>query len=96
MRKLKGKKKSTNTEHHEGMTFEEREKLMLDAVEQQLQSEETIFVKETLNRLIATGVSDKDAKSKIVEKFIGEMYFVLQKHEEFNLERYKNSLIELI
>lgn len=92
LRKIKGNKKTQNSEQHNSMSVEEREKMMTYAVEQQIESEETRFVKETYERLLKAGLNEKDAKTKIVEKFIEEMYFVLQKHQEFDINRYRKSL----
>lgn len=87
MRKVKNKKQHSSNEILEDALF---------AVEQQLQSEETKYVKECFEKLIETGKSKKEAKEKIAEALLKEADYVHAKKVEFSEERYRENLNDIL
>jgi hypothetical protein len=86
MRKVKNSKQNSSNEILEDALF---------AVEQQLQSEETKYVKECFEKLIETGKSEKEAKEKIAEALLKEADYVHANKTEFSEERYREYLKEI-
>ena len=67
----------------------------LFAVDQQLNSEETIYVRECFEKLINLGKSEKEAKEKIAAALLKEADYVHAKKVEFSEERYRENLNEI-
>lgn len=85
------KRKSVKHNNSEDILYE-----AVYAVEQQLKSEETIYVREFFEKLIEIGKSEKEAKEKIAEALLKEADYVHANKSEFSEERYKINLKEII
>ncbi len=66
------------------------------AVEQQLNSKETRYVREIYEIIVSRGVSEKEAKIKIASALLKEADYIHSNGGEFSEERYKNYLNELL
>ena len=65
---------------------------LLDAVGQQLQSPQTAFVRKTLDRLIAGGLDDDEAREAIARCLAEETDRMFRSQQPFDLEGYRRSL----
>jgi hypothetical protein len=70
-------------------------KSIMEAVDNQLSMNEPKCVKETFERLVASGAGEKRAKEMIATVLIEEMYYVLKNKENYNEQRYAQRLSEL-
>jgi len=68
---------------------------LLAAVEQQLESPQTAYVKEAFERIIATGVAENEAKKSIAEVLGVFTDRMLEEREPFDEEGYKEALAGL-
>ena len=68
---------------------------ILEAVNNQLKSGDPPETRQTLNRLIAEGISEKDAKIYIGQAIAIEIFNVMKQGETFNLGRYRKNLSRL-
>ena len=68
---------------------------ILEAVNNQLKSGDPPETRQTLNRLIAEGISEKDAKIYIGQAIAVEIFNVMNHRETFNLDRYRKNLSRL-
>ena len=68
---------------------------LLAAVEQQLISPQTVYVKKTLDRLVKLGLAEADAKHQIALCLGDEMDTVLRTKKAFDEKSYRESLSEL-
>ena len=68
---------------------------ILEAVNNQLKSGDPPETRQTLNRLIAEGISEKDAKIYIGQAIAIEIFNVMKHGETFNLGRYRKNLSRL-
>ncbi len=68
---------------------------ILKIVDNQLQEESLPEVKQTFERLIATGHSQKEAKRLIANVLIYEIFTVMKQKKEFNQPRYVAALQKL-
>lgn len=68
---------------------------ILAGVDEQLNSEETPYVKKVFDRLLKNGLTNQEAKLKIGEKLTIEVNTILETKEKFNVERYKKMLDEI-
>ena len=68
---------------------------ILEAVNNQLKSGDPPETRQTLNRLIAEGISEKDAKIYIGQAIAIEIFNVMKQGETFNLGRYRKNLARL-
>ena len=69
--------------------------IILEVVNNQLRANDPPETRITLNRLIAEGYSEKDAKELIGCVVSSEIFDVLKSKEEFNLKRYVDALNKL-
>ncbi len=65
---------------------------LLQAVDEQLRSPQTRYVKETYDRLLALGQSDEQAREEIADCLGEELDDMLQKNRSFDETLYKKSL----
>ncbi len=70
-------------------------KLLLQAVDNQLQSGEIPEVKETFERLISEGLTKKQAKEMIAAVVATEIFYVQKNLREFDEEKYVKALKRL-
>lgn len=70
-------------------------KSILEVVDNQLKSGDPPETKQTFNRLIGEGISEKDAMIYIGQAVAVEIFNVMKHGETFNLERYRNNLSRL-
>jgi hypothetical protein len=68
---------------------------ILEVVNNQLKSGDPPETKQTFNRLIGEGISEKDAKIYIGQAVAVEIFNIMKHGETFNLERYRNNLSRL-
>ena len=68
---------------------------VLDAVDNQLHDLKPPETKETYDRLIASGISDKEARRLIVVALSSEMFKMLKYKKNYSPERYIASLRKL-
>jgi len=68
---------------------------ILKVVENQLQTNDPPETRQTFDRLISEGYSEKEAKKLIGCIVTSEIFDVLKKQEPFNPERYAKALHEL-
>ena len=67
----------------------------LEVVNNQLRDDDPPETKETLDRLVAGGLSEEDAKILIAQALCVETFSMLKRHEEFNRERFVRNLKQL-
>lgn len=68
---------------------------ILEAVDNQLRDLNPPETKETYNRLVASGISDKEARRLIAVALSSEMYEMLKYKKNYSPERYVASLRKL-
>jgi hypothetical protein len=68
---------------------------ILEAVDNQLRDLNPPETKETYDRLIASGISDKEARRLITVALSTEMFEVLKHKKDYNPQRYVASLRKL-
>jgi hypothetical protein len=68
---------------------------ILEAVNNQLKSGDPPETRQTFNRLIVEGISEKDAKIYIGQAIAVEIFNVMKHGESFNLDRYRKNLSRL-
>jgi len=68
---------------------------ILEVVNNQLKSGDPPETRQTFNRLVAEGISEKDAKIYIGQAVAIEIFNVMKHRENFNLARYRNNLSRL-
>ncbi len=68
---------------------------ILEAVDNQLRDLNPPETKETYDRLIASGISDKEARRLIAVALSAEMFEVLKNKQDYNPQRYIASLRKL-
>jgi hypothetical protein len=68
---------------------------ILEAVNNQLKSGDPPETRQTFNRLIVEGISEKDAKIYIGQAIAVEIFNVMKHRETFNLVRYRKNLSRL-
>ena len=68
---------------------------ILEVVENQLKANDPPETRQTFDRLISEGYSEKEAKKLIGCIVTSEIFDVLKKQEPFNSERYAKALHEL-
>jgi hypothetical protein len=66
--------------------------IILEVVDNQLRADDPPETRTTLNRLIAEGYSEKDAKELIGCVVTSEIFDVMKNKEKFNLKRYIDAL----
>ncbi|MDD3225885.1 MAG: SEC-C metal-binding domain-containing protein [Clostridium sp.] len=69
---------------------------ILDIVENQLKTNEPKCTRETFNRLIDLGHSEKKTKEMIASVVVEEIYDVMKNQAPFNEERYSQKLSQLL
>ena len=69
--------------------------IILEVVDNQLRADDPPETRTILNRLIAEGYSEKDAKELIGCVVTSEIFDVMKNKEEFNLKRYVDALNKL-
>jgi len=69
--------------------------IILEVVDNQLRANDPPETRIALNRLIAEGYSEKDAKELIGCVVTSEIFDVMKNREEFDLERYVAALNKL-
>jgi hypothetical protein len=67
-------------------------KAILEVIDNQIEANDPPETKETLDRLVSEGHSEKEAKSLIGCIVSSEIFDILKNEEEFNLERYIGAL----
>ena len=70
-------------------------KAIIEVVDNQLQSDDPPETRQTLDRLISEGHSEKEAKDLIGHVVVSEVFDVLKNEEPFNLIRFVNALNKL-
>lgn len=65
---------------------------LIPAVEQQMESEETPFVKEHYTRLVEEGIEETEAKMMIALCLADEVETLQKEGREFNLLRYESMI----
>lgn len=70
-------------------------KTILETVENQLQMNEPKCTKETLQRLVTSGIQTNRAKEMIAAVLLEEMYYILKDDEIFSEQRYAQKLSNL-
>ncbi len=68
---------------------------ILEVVENQLQANDPPETKQTYDRLIAEGYSDKETRRMIGRVVVTEIYDIMKEEKPFNLERFIANLHEL-
>ena len=68
---------------------------LLEAVDNQLQDLNPQETKETYDRLVASGISDKEARRLIAVALSTEMFEMLKNKKNYNAQRYIASLRKL-
>lgn len=76
----------------EGLTGEELSDKLMPAVEEQIASPETPFVREHYDRLRAEGEEDREAKKLIALCLADEVEQMQLENRPFNLSRYEQML----
>jgi hypothetical protein len=64
----------------------------LEIVDNQLRANDPPETRETFNRLVAQGISEKDARAYIAQAVCVETYDILKHKRPFNLQRYVKNL----
>ena len=77
------------------MNKKQMRKIFLEIIDNQIRDNNPPETKETLDRLISEGISEKEAKDLIGCVVISEIFDVLKNKEEFNEERYIAALDKL-
>ncbi|WP_300455417.1 hypothetical protein [Desulfobacula sp.] len=67
----------------------------LETLENQLADNDPPETKETLDRLIAEGISEDDSKLLIAQAICVEVFDIMKHQKEFNLDRYLKNLKRL-
>ncbi len=67
----------------------------LETMESQLADNDPPETKETLDRLIAEGISEDDSKLLIAQAVCVEVFDVMKHQKDFNLDRYLKNLKRL-
>ena len=67
-------------------------KLILEVVDNQLRDKDPPIVREVYDRLIAEGYSVREAKEKIGEVVLEEMYDVMNENQPYDEKRYTGAL----
>ena len=67
----------------------------LEIVENQLRANDPPETKETLNRLLAQGISTEDAKLYLAQAVCAATFDILKHHRPFNRQRYVENLRRL-
>lgn len=80
---------------HGNMANMRLKKMILQAVDNQLQANDPPITKVTYERLQSSGYTKQQAKEKIASILVEEMYDVLKNQEHFNEERYTKNLESL-
>ena len=70
-------------------------KIILEVVDNQLQSHEIPEVKETFKRLISEGFSNQEAKKMIGAVLVAEIYYVLKNKRVFDEGKYISAIKRL-
>jgi len=70
-------------------------KVILEVVDNQLKSDEVPEVKETLERLVSEGFTEKRAKKMIAAVVLAEIFYVQKNLREFDREKYVKALKRL-
>ena len=70
-------------------------KMIIEVVENQLRDNDPPITRITLNRLIGLGYSNERAKEMIGAIVVEEIFDVLKKQEEFDLNRFTEKLSDL-
>lgn len=70
-------------------------KLLLEVVDNQLQSDEIPEVKETFRRLVSEGLTKKQAKEMIAAVVMTEIFYVQKKSRKFDRKKYVKALKRL-
>lgn len=68
---------------------------ILEVVEKQLQANDPPETKQTYDRLIVAGYSDKETRRMIGRVVVTEIYDIMKEEKPFNLERFITNLHEL-
>lgn len=68
---------------------------LLQAVDEQLQSPKTVYVKKTYDRLIATGMNDAQVREEIADCLGEELDEMLEKNRPFSEKNYRVLLDQL-
>jgi hypothetical protein len=68
---------------------------ILQVVDNQIDSNDPPETKQTFNRLVSEGISNKEAKELIGTVVVAEIFDVLKEGKPFNIERYVNALNKL-
>lgn len=68
---------------------------IIEVVENQLRDNDPPQTKQTYNRLVQEGHSDEDAKRLIGCIVVSEIFDILKKKQEFDLQRYVKALDKL-
>ncbi len=68
---------------------------ILEVVDNQVNANDPLITKITLERLRKAGYTERDAKKKIAAILIEEMYDVMKNGEEFDEKRYTDKLSAL-
>lgn len=74
------------------ISAEELSEGLIPAVEQQLTSSETPFVKEHYERLLGEGIEEREAKMMIALCLADEVETLQKEQREFSLSRYQQML----
>lgn len=70
-------------------------KLIMQVVQNQLNDQNTPYVKETYHRLVTAGHTDEEARKLIGGTVVGEIYDVMTANQPFDEIRYRKALNEL-
>jgi len=76
----------------EEITGYELSEKLLPAVEEQMESSETVFVKEHYERLLGEGEEEDEAKKLIALCLADEVEMMQKENRSFNLDRYEQML----
>lgn len=68
---------------------------LLEVVDNQLQDNDPPETRETLNRLIASGYSEEEAKERIASVVLMHVYDAMHDLKKFDAEKYVRDLSEL-
>ena len=69
---------------------------LLEVVDNQLNDNDPPETRETLNRFIAAGYSEEKAKERIASVLVTHIYDVMHDPKQFDSEKYKRDLSELM
>jgi len=70
----------------------ELNKLIMQIVDNQLSDENTPYVRETYNRLLSAGHTDKETRNLIGSAAVVEIYDVMKENQPFDEGRYRKVL----